>query len=387
MSIVVISHTVGAFSNINATEVAGKILRSGLKSKRTLENEGVLLKDTSIKGIFSDEDTNIYFWADPDSYGEFKVEIKLDADASYTYSSWFRGGVDYFLYAASRLRLTEYHKERINYEAMQEQFPDKDIIQHPILATPIILTSSQQKFKLDILEYSAEVPVNTPIIDPSFFVRYSLRGNYTELNSNKLIEQNDVFLTRGIFIDEDRRYITPNAIKLPDDYGHVSLLQCQYGPCCRSAYIHDAQIDSSKPYIMNASYTKDLRKNEHYPVLTDEMFVVKGNEQDNRFIVLNNVETTLWGKEGADLFCFGPESHSNHVIIDFSPQEGDRIVLKQNEFYSSAEEAAEGQISKEGDFIIVRLNNLASVVLCGQEGPLNTDAFLMINNVYDFCAL
>lgn len=385
-----IYHQIGNFNqNIaaKAQEIFNQCLEDGLKSKNQLIREG-LVKEEPVKGIFSDEHDNIYFWPTVDfiSNHSFFVGIEVNPEEVHVYNSRLRGEVDFFAYKASQLTLSEYLELHYKTFAIKQYISGLSsvlyVLQHRLTANPIYIPSHGLDPEIvdDLLrEYSPEVIIPANIIVKNNFVIYGKKNEAGVLEAGQN-EEAELFpfnisnLKRGVFLnDKGNEYYIPNADRIEGDFGKVLLhagdstfLSERYQ--CSSYHQH---IDISQRSIPNYEVIKHANDDE----IGRFKYIIKGDERNNTIKLLPDSASIVIPGSGADTI-YVAESDWITTIIGFNASEGDKIGLPK-ELYTSSEEVISKLIYKN-DLAIIPASNYGSLLIADIEGNIinSTDIFI-----------
>jgi hypothetical protein len=384
-----ITHIVGALdthtTSNNITPLINSINKTGLKSKSQLIKEGVRQQEP-VQGIFSDEHDNIYFWGVKD-YGpddRIKYSVKVDPDNTYVYNAQFRGSVDYFLYQASRMTLSNFldknAKSRELNAKITEGGLDKkvEVINHPLTAEPVLINIEQTPIPTYCLEgYGAEVAYNSNIIPSTNFAVYPQITNGTMTlvvnDSAPIINVPDA-INRGIYLDDSGSdYYVPTREFISDDYGKIYLvtgIEERYSTP-RYACNHNARVtitpDQAHDIIspVNNDYTGASCYQGWYDGFNEKIVII-ADARNNTIRPDHKLGSTIYGKKGADKFIFS-QSFESHVVVDYSSKEGDILAFPRSLYKTSEEVLA--HTFEQGGMTIIPLGDLGSVVLAYLEQP------------------
>lgn len=387
-----IYHTIGAFdtnTREKIQEIYPSILKDGLKSKAQLIKEG-LIDPLPVKGIFSDEHKNIYFWATLDNINlQYKniVAINVDPSEVYVFNSQLRGAVAYFEYEASKMTLKEYLEKKEKYDQLEESISNSTeqyrVIEHSLTAEPIIIQSARsnnKNFGFMYDGYSAEVLIPASNIPSSYFSLYTKINNEND-TTRELISQNNTLIynapksgVRGIFLNDDgsESYI-PSRDRIEGDFGKIVLTQGAYHP----AFAHSLRYgcdESPKEYYASTRFLK-VESHGNWDAI-----VVKGDDKSNSVYLSPSTETRIFiGKEGADKL-FVDQTDWPTIFVDFTPSEGDKIAFPSYLYPSTADIIS--NITYKNGMAIIPTSDLGSLILPNiSEGTLVESDFFLFTNI------
>jgi hypothetical protein len=383
-------HLSGLQYDSDSLHLFHSILSTGFRSRNSLVDLGVIPKH-SVKGIFSDEHQNIYFF--PETF--FKknpsicpteqtclntIYIKAQ-DTVSVYNCQYRGDVSIFEYEASKISISNFLKQFESAQELKNKITTSgleeiiDVVTHPLTGAPVMINKGTKKllelFDLEDPDYGPEVIIPKDHIHPSSF--YTTGHGYlynSTLNGSvnieaPIIEVPEMAHSRGLFLNNDGTEVyRPSKHHLESDFGNIELSsEVEYRYKCNR---NVTKIFLSNVLSGNISFSyidKQICTDDSVSVSCESKAyhkVIIGDTRDNSITFDPFSLYHVIGGKGSDQYIF-TNSYANKIILDFNGADGDRMHLPDY-LYKTATDAVNAVYYK-GDMAILPIGDLGSVIL------------------------
>jgi hypothetical protein len=379
---ILLQHSAGYCYEKNSLSLFNNIIKTGLQSRNSLISKKII-PNFSVKGIFSDEHTNIYFSPtinDDNGICENTIYIK-SSEQNNVFNACYRGTTSIFEYEASKISVADFLKNEDKYSALSKKITSNNldkvifIIKHPLTNAPLLINKNiiPIPYEYDCDSYNEEVPISLNHISSYYFYKTGHKNLYNNtLKDNDINEESPTItpadqipqMQRKIFTNnEGTKSYRPSRDYISDEFGNIMLSKKHDTRYSCDDKVDKIYLDKFSNGNIEFTHNDGLICTNTFDTYTcnfkSKQTTIIGDNRDNKILFDPYLPCHVIGGKGADSFIF-TYSYANKVIIDFNSQEGDKIHLPDY-LYKTPEEALSAVYYKES-VAILPIGDLGSII-------------------------